>query len=857
MARQERVLVASLGFGLVLVLLVGLRGSAPAETSGALAPAPQATAPLAGTVDADIGQFLKLLDALRHGDDGVVPAMRELAERLCTVHARCEGRDILAFYAGMPAEDRARGLEEQARFQEIVTRVRRRFGEGRLDEEWTALRDTAVVELAALAERSLSARDVFPGACAAGFRARLEADRLLSDYRLEPDERADLLDAARTDVAASLEALGRCGMVSPRLEPMWVSGYLHASAGETIEAGRAFQECLDLARRLRRPEWQEYALEGLVDIAREAGDSREIALLLGEMSRFRTPSECWYLVREQATLLLQQDFAESASRFLLDHPPIDPLQRREWNILLGSAFLREGKLDLAREQYALAEPMRFSRDIALGMASVDLQSGNAERVLEQLAKPEFQGGLYPFEETLALQLSGEAAVDLGRYGEAAEKLDRALRIGGDIQERLALERDLVGAATSVVGERVGLHALALLARARLELGQHVEAARAIESWQSRTLRGTGAADLSTDDLMAWARSASLGLVTWVVGPDSSVVAHVAPDGSAQAVAIRRGRRSIEAAARRLTEAALGTDPVLAERLAAQVRAELLPDAIRLRIESSAGSGPQRLLVLVHGPVERMPIELLLRDERVIPVVLPGLPSREPGAPLDPGALARWSIIGSPVDAAGVPALPGAREELAEIAKLRGEGRGVSSAAQDADATVQAAPSLEPQSLVRVGSAFDRDSLVAALRDTRPLHVATHLVQGCGSAGGRLADVGLELSGDSSLCASEIAAIRPRLPLAVLAACATGEGRFVDAEGLQGVSRAFLESGTRNVLVTLWPVDDASARRFAVEFHRALIAGDRPSEAAAQARAALRESGLGPADWAAFRLIGRD
>jgi CHAT domain-containing protein len=94
-------------------------------------------------------------------------------------------------------------------------------------------------------------------------------------------------------------------------------------------------------------------------------------------------------------------------------------------------------------------------------------------------------------------------------------------------------------------------------------------------------------------------------------------------------------------------------------------------------------------------------------------------------------------------------------------------------------------------------------------------------------------------------------------LAVLDACETAEGRFVDAEGLQGVARAFLESGTRNLVVTLWPVEDQAARAFAEEFHRQLIAGRRPSEAVTEGRARLRARGFPSADWAAFRLVGRD
>ena len=101
------------------------------------------------------------------------------------------------------------------------------------------------------------------------------------------------------------------------------------------------------------------------------------------------------------------------------------------------------------------------------------------------------------------------------------------------------------------------------------------------------------------------------------------------------------------------------------------------------------------------------------------------------------------------------------------------------------------------------------------------------------------------------------AIARPLPLVVLPACETGGGAFVDAQGLHGLARAFLESGTRDLLVTLWPVQDDPARRFSVALHRALLDGAAPAQAARRARQALREAGLGPAEWAAFRALGVD
>lgn len=850
MARRERVLITGLGIGLSAVLLIGLRQAqtpvSAAGSRGANAPvesAPRETPPgdaAPANPAAEIQEFVRLLGRLRTNDESDLPALREIAERLCTSFDRCDGREILAFYAAMAPEDRARGLQDEARCVEIVLRVRARYQEGRLDEEWSAMREEALDELEAVAASSLSAPDVYPGACAASFRARLQTDQLLSDYSLDEARREELLDSAREDASNSLAALERCGMLTGRLEPMWILGHLHAVDGDSVEARRSFEECLALAERVDRVDWEEKAYQGLVLLAQDAGDVHEIEGLLDLISRLRETNESWFLVREKAKLLLESDLADATMDLLLKYPPTQSPDLREWNLLLGSAYLRQGRLDEAREHYALATPLPYSRDVAIGMASVDLRAGNAERVFDQLSKAEFHEGLYPFDETLALQLRGEAGLALGRDVDAVEDLERALRVGEDLQSRLAFQRDASGVATSVIGECVGLHTLALLAEGRARLGHHLEAARAIENWQSRTLRPDSDQDISSENLLDWARTTDLGLLTWVVGTNSSVVAHVGPDGNAEAIRIGHGRKAIEAAVRRLGEAVLGTWSPSAQSLADRVRAELLPPAISSRF------GRGRLLVLVHGPIERLPIEFLFRDEPIVPIVLPGLPSRDPGSALSAGELTQWSLLGSPVDFEGRPLLAGARDELASIARMR---------TPSGTAAVQAADS-SPLGL-RIGTAFDRDSLISALRSTRALHLATHLEHDCGRSQGRLADVGFELSRGESLCAREIAEIRPRLPLAVLSACETAEGRFVNAEGLQGIARAFLESGTRNLVVTLWPVVDESARAFAEELHRSLLAGARPSEAVGAARQSLRDAGFPAADWAAFRLIGRD
>ena len=49
----------------------------------------------------------------------------------------------------------------------------------------------------------------------------------------------------------------------------------------------------------------------------------------------------------------------------------------------------------------------------------------------------------------------------------------------------------------------------------------------------------------------------------------------------------------------------------------------------------------------------------------------------------------------------------------------------------------------------------------------------------------------------------------------------------------------------------------AARRFAVSFHQELAAGAPPSIALSHTRKTLRADGATTADWAAFRIVGRD
>lgn len=97
----------------------------------------------------------------------------------------------------------------------------------------------------------------------------------------------------------------------------------------------------------------------------------------------------------------------------------------------------------------------------------------------------------------------------------------------------------------------------------------------------------------------------------------------------------------------------------------------------------------------------------------------------------------------------------------------------------------------------------------------------------------------------------------RAELVVLSACETGLGGLTRSEGTVGLQRAFLASGARGVLVSLWSVGDASAAELMRLFYDRWLSGTPRAEALrwAQATLASRPEYAHPRHWAAFQLVG--
>jgi CHAT domain-containing protein/tetratricopeptide (TPR) repeat protein len=89
----------------------------------------------------------------------------------------------------------------------------------------------------------------------------------------------------------------------------------------------------------------------------------------------------------------------------------------------------------------------------------------------------------------------------------------------------------------------------------------------------------------------------------------------------------------------------------------------------------------------------------------------------------------------------------------------------------------------------------------------------------------------------------------------LSACETGVGEVQNGEGVYGLQRALLIAGARNLILSLWRVDDEATRDFMVTFYRQWLVVRLPmAEAFWTAQKEMRKARPQPYFWGAFVLV---
>ncbi len=108
--------------------------------------------------------------------------------------------------------------------------------------------------------------------------------------------------------------------------------------------------------------------------------------------------------------------------------------------------------------------------------------------------------------------------------------------------------------------------------------------------------------------------------------------------------------------------------------------------------------------------------------------------------------------------------------------------------------------------------------------------------------------------DGLLTSAEVFGLALRADLVALSACQTGLGRLSNGDDIVGLNRAFVFAGTRQVISTLWRVDDVSTAVLMKHFYRNMAAMDR-AEALRQAQLSVRARQPHPAHWGGVVLSG--
>ncbi len=94
-------------------------------------------------------------------------------------------------------------------------------------------------------------------------------------------------------------------------------------------------------------------------------------------------------------------------------------------------------------------------------------------------------------------------------------------------------------------------------------------------------------------------------------------------------------------------------------------------------------------------------------------------------------------------------------------------------------------------------------------------------------------------------------------LVVLSACETGLGKIENGEGVFGLQRSFMQAGARNMLISLWKVDDDATRDLMIRFYQYLALGNSLNASLKKAQTDQARLLTNPSLWGGFVLVGNN
>jgi CHAT domain-containing protein/tetratricopeptide (TPR) repeat protein len=740
-------------------------------------------------------------------------------------------------------------------------------------------------------------------------------------------------DAGRIMLERALAICRRRNIRLTTVDALYRLARIQRELGDPVEAGKLSREALDLCRdagyhqKLSSIHVEHARALNALNEPREALAS---ALEGMQAAREYEPRDLWHLVLDQAVALhalgrREESIAALDSVLAESSATPDSSHLEQLLLLKGDLLLRTGQVQAAltplqeslRIALAMGTPGRIA-DARLTLGRALLESGRPQQAAAMLEE-----GLAWFESVQsAVRASAERSAYQARWHDSyvslarayaassrnamafatlersrARELRRVFAAGassfGRVPAQLARRLDAVESRLAMLQASL-LHQYAQPAAERPKgLGRLESRVDSLRSeWEKLNnrlqreapgyAREAGLTPASRVGDLQKALRAGERLLAFMVGRDVTLVFDVQP-GSLIVREIAKGEddlaREVETVNRGLRGEADAADggAKLAALLLGPSRLPLQPPAILYVVPDAAlhhlpfealrvgeGSGRGRYLVEWSQVVYAGSSTLLLHP--------PGSPHRR--ANREPTVVA----LGDPALGAGTPA----RRSPA----MRGEVQGFPPLPY-ARREVQELSSRFPRARVYVGAEASESRFYAEAPGASIIHLAAHAFvderhpgfSGIALAGGAPGD-SIVAEADGLLQAFEIMGHDFDLDLVVLSACESGHGRLERGEGLIGLARAFRLAGARNLIVSLWKVDDAATAGFMSEFYARLSAGAAPAAALRGAKLALITRGAGvraepaaiseargvgvhpaterqagPAAWAAFVLLG--
>jgi CHAT domain-containing protein/tetratricopeptide (TPR) repeat protein len=686
----------------------------------------------------------------------------------------------------------------------------------------------------------------------------------------------------------ALQEADAAGLVAGRWHVLQDTAAWYQAQGDLAKAAAYYERAREAARGVESKDPEAYTLRGLASVAEGRGDLAEARRLYGEaFALFESIS----FGSELAATLVALGRVEgrlgevNASRASLDRA-LEAAGRTGQPLAAVLAHLERAHQDEARDdtgpaaaEYRIAlatarvNGLRPLEPVALlGLARLARREQAPELALrryeEAAGAVEAMRARIPSVDLRAAFASAAHDTYAGLLSLTLELRDRRPGAAGDEAALLALERErshslsdevrqsgAEGASPANVARREGGRRLSAL-QLRLASPETGEAER------KTLLARLDDAERAQDALEGQARSA----VAWKAPEGAAALLGVLRAGEAfLAYATLPERTVVFLVTRR--ELRVVTLPAVADLepridlfarlLAGGTPEQALPAGARLSRELLAPvlgalpTGTRVLIVAASGPLAALPFAALPDPAHPsLPLVahlsiayLPSLTSlaRLRSAPpsLRRGVLAvSGDAAGRDVVVAGrvrrLEALPGARHEIEAVAR------------QASAVEVLSGPAAREAALRS-----------RRLRGFSVIHLAAHAVEDP-LAPTRSAILLLPGDGeDGWLQPREIYDLDLDADLVLLSGCGTAAGRPSMAEGVQGLSLAFLHAGARAAVGTAWRVEDhATAGLFGVLYER-LVAGDDAGDALAGAQRACfgQEPWARAGEWAAFVLHG--